>query len=102
MKNMKPAYSNSNSMVHPLPIWLPAYPGSGSEMMRDLVNELTQEEMGGADIYTENCENANTVTCKTHFPVIKRKPRSLSHLSKSVIILLRNPCSAIPSYVNFK
>jgi hypothetical protein len=97
MKNLK---VNSSSQTRPLPIWLPAYPGSGSEVMRDLVIELTQNKAAAGESYMGGCQGA--VTCKTHFPIIQIKnPTKNEKVSKQVVLLLRNPCSAIPSFFNY-
>jgi hypothetical protein len=72
-RQMKNLNANRSSQTRPLPIWMVAYPGSGSELMRDLVNELTQNVKAGGDIYSKTkCLGA--VTCKTHFPALPFKP----------------------------
>jgi hypothetical protein len=100
MKNWNANHYRSQT-TRPLPIWMPAYPGSGSELMRDLVNELTQNETAaGALFKTLHCRGA--VTCKTHFPLQGLNPEKYKWVSKQAVLLLRNPCSAIPSFFNFR
>lgn len=85
------------------PIWIPAYPGSGSELVRRVVAALTGLE--GAEIYRgSGCKSARTVTCKTHWPVLKKHNPHKFQVSfdSSVILLIRNPAEAIPSYVNHR
>lgn len=85
-------------------IWVPAYPGSGSEMLRALIVAVTGQ--GGDDFYMGGCKNS-TVTCKTHWPTIshrrRRKPRRWKNqFSDQYIVLLRNPKNALPSFFNYK
>lgn len=57
----------------PRPIWLPGFPGSGNEMVGQLVQALTGG-LGGMGIYERRegrqCTPNITATCKTHWPVI--------------------------------
>jgi hypothetical protein len=101
------------------PIWVPGYPGSGSELFRDLVQTMTGDPAAAADIYkdvTQRCSNA--VTCKTHWPAYphhapgkhdqKKYNHTLKHAPKgfvfapNVVLLLRNPATALASHFNFK
>ena len=92
------------------PVWVPGYPGSGSELFRDLVEAATGLE--AANVYDVEslsimtCSSSRTITCKTHWPLLgKRAPyrparvRKMSH--DSAFLLLRNPAKAIPSYFNY-
>jgi hypothetical protein len=111
------------------PIWIPGYPGSGSELLRDLIQIMTMTGSGDvdgnrdvdrvgrgdnltrtatADIYdddTHRCRHA--VTCKTHWPAYPRmhaphQPKYLEYFASNVILLLRNPANALPSHFNFR
>jgi hypothetical protein len=105
------------------PIWIPGYPGSGSELLRDLIQTMTGSSGGDgnhgdrgdnltraatADIYddvTHRCRHA--VTCKTHWPAYPRfhaphQPKYQQYFASNVILLLRNPANALPSHFNFK
>lgn len=76
-------------------IWVPSYPGSGSELFRQLVEAATG--FPAANIYdNQNCSHA--LTCKTHYPVLKKY--SVDTGFDSVILLVRNPLRALPSYSN--
>lgn len=82
------------------PIWIPAYPGSGSEMFRSLV--LAATGLGGGEIYARpNCRG-NVATCKTHWPALKYfPPQNLTdRVQPRAILLIRNPMDALPSFFN--
>lgn len=92
-------------------IWMPGYPGSGSELMRDLVHVLTN--LTAANIHETGCvlrENIQSEwyhvgpTCKTHWPILMGgHPMGAKFKSfhSTVFLLIRNPRHAIPSYCNF-
>jgi len=84
------------------PMWIPGYPGSGSEMLRVLVKAITG--LGGDEIYTgSRCFNS-TATCKTHYPKVPvpRLPHKSTHLFiNRTVILIRNPKAALASYFNY-
>ena len=84
------------------PIWVPSYPGSGSEMFRDLVHAWTH--LPAADVYFDRvCQGA--MTCKTHWPALEgRDPHTLSSYAfdrRTAFLLVRHPGAALPSYRNF-
>jgi hypothetical protein len=86
------------------PLWIPAYPGSGSEMLRALVKATTG--IGGEDVYDNQCK-IGPATCKTHWPTISnrkgREPaRDKARFADRYIVLLRNPKNALPSFFNYK
>jgi hypothetical protein len=111
-------------------VWIPGYPGSGSEMLRQLLeamtvlpadvpeSNVTWVTAGNAyDDYPGNDQIStclHAVTCKTHWPAFPiphpyqfRKERlhqkftSPGHVEPA-ILLLRHPLLAIPSYYNFR
>ena len=88
----------------PTPIWIPSYPGSGSEMFRDLVKATTG--LGGDNYYANKCSKEPIpFTCKTHWPVIRRyrkiQPQTMvGRFHDKAIFLIRNPRHALPSYFN--
>ena len=45
---------------HRHPIWTPAFPGSGSEMLRQVISEITGLE--SHDVYNTGCRSANIAT----------------------------------------
>jgi hypothetical protein len=88
-------------------IWIPGYPGSGSELLRVLV-EQASGGLKGASIYHTRCID-HPATCKTHCPFRRTCPTSLTNIEMSLdnyyhpnaLLLIRNPRYAIPSYVNY-
>lgn len=93
------------------PVWIASYPGSGAEMVRDLVQALTGG-LGGGSVYVQrdppymDCRSANAATCKTHWPVLPMhsplllNETSADGYSPTAIVLLRNPIHAFPSRLN--
>lgn len=87
------------------PIWVPAYPGSGSDMFRSLVTAVTG--LGGDDFYiSDSCTERATITCKTHWPSITYRredgpPEEPNIFHNKVLFLIRNPRNALPSYFNW-
>ena len=92
------------------PLWVPAYPGSGSEMLRALVRATTG--LGGHDVYQGRkyaggfCKR-NTATCKTHWNSVNVLPRDdyfpserKDEFYNRYVMLLRNPAKALPSHFN--
>jgi hypothetical protein len=92
------------------PILIPGYPGSGSEMLREIIKAITG--LGGDDFYhlkrcQVNCTAA--ATYKTHWPTLHALSRSQSdhpgkftqEFASRYIILVRNPRDAIPSFYNY-
>jgi hypothetical protein len=98
----------SNSNRKPLPIWVPGYPGSGSELLRDLVQTMTGDPTAAADIYKDVKQRCSTaLTCKTHWPAYKyHAPDQYQYqqqlFAPNVVMLLRNPATALASHFNFK
>ena len=92
------------------PIFLPGYPGSGSELLRDLIPLWTgYPALDGHRSWNATQRRAciGAVTCKTHWPAMKQQrtpkammPRAASHPTEAWI-LLRNPLHAIPSYFSW-
>jgi len=88
------------------PIWVPSYPGSGSNLFADLIQATTGGE--AANYYKGQCTgNPAIVTCKTHWPSIRPFRRVQPSTKKDVfhnrsMFLIRNPRKAIPSFVNVK
>jgi hypothetical protein len=84
------------------PMWVASFPGSGAELFRELVTVITgQPTVDGG--FKGVCHDA--VTCKTHWPVMNARnrfqnPVPAGNYSKSVILLIRNPRKAIPSWYN--
>lgn len=81
------------------PVFAASYPGSGSKMTWNLIEALTGLWTG--DEWYTNGRDMNVVSMKTHYP--QSNGRLLPHASKidRVLVLLRNPMDAIPSYHNF-
>lgn len=103
----------SEENVTPRPFWVPAYPGSGSEMFRILIKAVTGGAYRGEDIYTRLCHEGYVATCKTHFPAYaldfgeldpledpRHNPAS-EKFQRSILFLIRNPYNALSSYANF-
>ena len=105
-----PLLLSTNPLIRP--IWVPSFPGSGSELFRELVQGTTGGV--GADYYkTKQCTITNEqraiVSCKTHWPVRVKAPygrvdpkRLKDSFRDRFIFLIRNPRNAIPSYMNYK
>jgi hypothetical protein len=110
------------------PMWIAGYPGSGNDLLRNLVEHLSG--FPGKDVYTDDhChldphhekydaapkrrssaatgpswQPQRAATCKTHFPVYKRYPphQFTNQMAQdAAILLLRNPMNAMPSHFNF-
>jgi hypothetical protein len=113
--------SNWDGIPPPIhkPIFVPAYPGSGSELFRSLVTAMTGG-MEGADWYLRNNNRCNNypATCKVHCPVLPGCQQDFglyahnergrgydmirpNYYHYSAILLLRNPQKALPSHVNW-
>lgn len=100
--------SNCNMMpptkVMTKPIWVASFPGSGAELFRELVTTITgQSTVDGG--FKGKCHDA--VTCKTHWPVMNARNRfqdpilpAAGNYSESMILLVRNPRHALPSWYN--
>jgi hypothetical protein len=99
----------TNSSTHKT-IWIPGYPGSGSEMLRMVLEQISG--LKGANIYNTGCAD-HPAACKTHCPLMKVRngcPTSLKNIQSSLanyyhpnaLLLIRNPKLALPSFVNTK
>ncbi|CAJ1966056.1 unnamed protein product [Cylindrotheca closterium] len=89
------------------PIWIASYPGSGSEMVRDLVQALTGGLVGGSvyikrDPPHQDCVSSKAATCKTHWPLLPIHSPLLNpqDYHSNAILLIRNPIHAFPSRLN--
>jgi hypothetical protein len=88
-------------------IWIPGYPGSGSELVRVMVEQISG--LKAASVYHGRCTK-HPATCKTHCPIKHPCPKSLANIETSLsnyyhpnaLLLIRNPRYALPSYVNYK
>lgn len=96
----------STSLNHK-PVWIASYPGSGSEMVRDLVQALTGGLVGGSvyikrDPPYQDCVSSKAVTCKTHWPLlpIHSPLDNPQDYNSNAILLIRNPIHAFPSRLN--
>jgi hypothetical protein len=98
--------SSSSSFYKPL--WVPGFPGSGSELFRTLVEKMTGMRTAGPHPLERKsrskaeCWN-QYATYKTHCPIGRPcpDPSTKHQYHTNSILLLRNPQSAIPSYINF-
>ena len=99
--HMPPPHNNFTGK----PIWVPGYPGSGSEMLGALVTAATG--LGGHDYYYHNACRNGPATCKTHWPTVDYRNSSSEpaqdkeHFADRYIVLVRNPRHALPSYFNW-
>ena len=103
---------NDNNNRKHKPIWVPSFPGSGAELFRELITGITlKPTVDGA--LKDVCMQASTskdsvVTCKTHWPTLNysskfqdpKHKHFKKYYSKDVIVLIRNPMNAIPSWYN--
>jgi hypothetical protein len=84
------------------PMWVASFPGSGAELFRELVSTITgQRTVDGA--FKGKCHDV--VTCKTHWPVMNARnrfqnPVPAGNYSHGMILLVRNPSHALPSWYN--
>lgn len=76
-------------------IWIPGYPGSGSELLRKLIMAITGEDTSGIYFHPKahlsTCLKGNVVTCKTHWPMIESQNSTdlfTSRFHPSAVILL--------------
>jgi len=100
-----PSLSKKKKKLKSKPIWVVSFPGSGAELFRQLVTRLTNQPTVDAG-NTQSCKRGEAVACKTHWPTIhskgmfpdpSKRPRQ-QH--ENVILLIRNPANAIPSWYN--
>lgn len=93
------------------PTWLASFPGSGSELLRELVQASTG--FATDEVYNRDtdCQDSSVIMCKTHWPLriggdarkwgappVARAPRFAS----DVFVLVRHPAEALPSFFNYK
>jgi hypothetical protein len=111
-------------------VWMPGFPGSGSELMRQLIEAITvlpanlptHEKIKwqkAGNVYSTRRGSLSTclhaVTCKTHWPVFRNSTHHdkfredrLLHNSRPLdeaepaIFLVRHPLLAIPSWYNYQ
>jgi len=78
------------------PVFLASYPGSGSGMLRDLIEAMTGIKTG------ESKRQNNVVAIKTTYPVKRKDIHSgwWNRDIKRAILIIRNPLNAIFSYHN--
>jgi len=81
-----------------IPTYAASYPGSGSQMTHYLYEALTGIEAGSA--WQHRGDSFDRIALKTHYPV-RNHPVEGGRLMHRVILQLRNPIHAIPSYHNF-
>lgn len=100
-----PLTTNSSSTAKPF--WVPSYPGSGSELFRDLVQTLTG--LPAVDITRDGYDACvgsaghRPATCKSHWPLFPQKAPRLSqpYFQRTAFLLLRNPAASLPSWFNY-
>jgi len=103
-------------------IWVPGFPGSGSELFRKLISAMTGLPAG--DIYESSTKKCSLypATCKTHCPFLQpsqvcpsdrrlkvgckkacEQPVSYreNYFDENSWLLLRNPKNALPSHENW-
>jgi len=105
MRRALSSYDNSCNIKRPtlpsqpiIPVFAASYPGSGSQMTHYLYEAITGVDAGSA--YLHRGDDFAHVTLKTHYPVRKHKVEG-DRLMHRVILQLRNPIHAIPSYHSF-
>jgi len=81
-----------------IPTYAASYPGSGSQMTHYLYEALTGIEAGSA--WLHRGDTFDHIALKTHYPVRNHRVEG-SRLMHRVILQLRNPVHALPSYRNF-
>jgi len=81
-----------------IPVYAASYPGSGSQMTHYLYEALTGIEAGSA--WQHRGDTFDRITLKTHYPVRNHRVEG-GRLMHRVILQMRNPMHAIPSYYNF-
>lgn len=82
------------------PVWVPGFPGSGSEMLRQLITMTTGQITG--NIHGNLCgEKYPVITCKTHWPLFGDGPAKFDRFAEDFVLLVRNPAHAIPSYFSW-
>lgn len=96
---------------HVAPTFTASYPGSGAKMVWNLIEGLTGYVTG--DEWTSNGhEVGGAVTVKTHYPHSEGNKKFIDAVKPGaspsdggkidrMILILRNPQNAIPSYLNF-
>jgi len=79
-----------------VPVFLASYPGSGSGMLRDLIEAMTGIKTG------EKMRRNNVIAIKTSYPTEQKDthPGFFNKDMKRTILLIRNPLNAIFSYHN--
>ncbi|EJK73407.1 hypothetical protein THAOC_04967 [Thalassiosira oceanica] len=85
------------------PVLLASYPGSGTEMTRHLISQLTG--LRTANVFSGAEAQSRVAAVKTHYPVKNGGKAELADLVGRydfirAVLLLRNPLFAIPSFFN--
>ena len=85
------------------PVLLASYPGSGTEMTRHLISQLTG--LRTASIFAGAEAQSRVAAVKTHYPVKNGGKAEFADLVGRydfvrAVLLLRNPLHAIPSFFN--
>lgn len=86
------------------PTWTASYPGSGAKLTWKLVRALTGIYTGDDHDHNGRVKRSVVVAVKTHFPShtppeVMEKPQL--DILRRVILLVRNPLTALPSFHNF-
>ncbi|GFH56157.1 hypothetical protein CTEN210_12633 [Chaetoceros tenuissimus] len=81
-----------------LPVYSASYPGSGAQMSHYLYEALTGIESG--DEWLHRGDTYDHVTIKTHYPARVHQIEG-SRLMQRVILLIRSPMHALPSYHSY-
>ena len=86
---------------NPPPIFTASYPGSGSKMLWNVIEGLT--ELWTGDEWFQNGHSLadEVVSVKTHYPQSNGRQVPWEDEIKRAIVLLRSPLHAIPSYHNY-
>ncbi len=86
---------------NPPPIFAASYPGSGSKMLWNVIEGLT--ELWTGDEWFQNGHSLadEVVSVKTHYPQSNGRQVPWEDKISRAIVLLRSPLHAIPSYHNY-
>jgi len=82
-----------------IPIIAASYPGSGSKMTWNLIEGLTSFWTG--DDWFTNGREKNVVSIKTHYPHPQGRLIPFQDELSRVLLLIRHPMDAIPSYYSY-
>jgi hypothetical protein len=98
-KKIQPAHRPSGNGTRP--VFAASYPGSGSKMLWNIIEGLT--ELWTGDEWFQNGRNLpnEVVSVKTHYPQSNGREIPWKDMVDRAILLLRSPLHAIPSYHNY-